>query len=111
MSEFLFIYRGGNLPDRSPEQLQQTMQKWMSWMKELGAKGHLKDAGHPLDATGKTVKGTKKAVTDGPYAEKDLVGGYSLISAKDLNQAVELTAGCPIFDVDGAVEVRAIMAM
>ncbi len=111
MSEFLFIYRGGNRPNGSPEQMQQTMQKWMSWMKELGEKGHLKDPGHPLDANGKTVKGTKKAVTDGPYAEKDLVGGYSLITAKDLSQAVELTSGCPIFEVDGAVEVRAIMAM
>jgi hypothetical protein len=111
MSEFLFIYRGGNRPSGSPEQMQQTMQKWMSWMKELGAKGHLKDAGHPLDANGKTVKGTKKAVTDGPYAEKDLVGGYSLVTAKDLNHAVELTSGCPIFEIDGTVEVRAIMAM
>jgi hypothetical protein len=113
MSEFLFIYRGGlmNRETASPEQMQQSMQKWMAWMKELGAKGHLKDAGHPLDSKGKTVKGTKKAVTDGPYAEKDLVGGYSLITAKDINQAVELTSGCPIFDVDGAVEVRAIMAM
>ncbi|MEO7109143.1 MAG: YciI family protein [Polyangiaceae bacterium] len=112
MSEFLFLYRGGSLMTRSPAEMQATMQKWMTWMKELGEKGHLKDAGHPLDSTvGKTVKGAKKTVTDGPYAEKDLVGGYSLITAKDLAQATELTAGCPIFEVDGAVEVRAIMAM
>lgn len=113
MSEFLFIYRGGRrMSDSSPAEMQATMQKWMTWMKDLGAKGHLKDAGHPLDSTtGKTVKGSKKTVTDGPYAEKDLVGGYSIVTAKNLDQAVELTSGCPIFDVDGIVEVRAVMAM
>ena len=44
------------------------------------------------------VKGSQKVVTDGPYAEaKDVVGGYSLIEAKDLAQAVEISKGCPIF--------------
>ncbi|MEO8877145.1 MAG: YciI family protein [Polyangiaceae bacterium] len=113
MSEFLFLYRGGRrMSEASAQEMQETMQKWMVWMKGLGEKGHLKDAGHPLDSTiGKTVKGQKKTVTDGPYAEKDLVGGYSIITAKDLGQATELTAGCPIFEVDGIVEVRSVLAM
>jgi hypothetical protein len=38
------------------------------------------------------VKGSQKIVTDGPYAEaKDLVGGLSLIEAKDIAQAVDLS--------------------
>ena len=117
MAQFVFLYRGGsNLRTGdarpSPEQMQQTMQKWGAWMKELETKGHLADRGHPLDGTGKTVKGTtKKLITDGPYAEKDVVGGFTLVNAKDLNEATELTAGCPIFEVDGLVEVRAVMAM
>ena len=112
MSEFLFLYRGGNEAGRSPERMQQMMQKWMAWMKELGAKGHLKDQGHPLERTGKLVKGQKKVVTDGPYAEtKDIVGGYTLIEARDLDQATELSKGCPIFENDGQVEVRPIMQL
>ena len=111
MSEFLFLYRGGEA-GRSPERMQQMMQKWMAWMKELGAKGHLKDQGHPLERTGKLVKGQKKVVTDGPYAEtKDVVGGYTLIEARDLDQATELSKGCPIFENDGQVEVRPIMQL
>ena len=39
-------------------------------MKELGAKGHLKDPGQPLEATGKVVSGKAKTVTDGPFAEQ-----------------------------------------
>jgi hypothetical protein len=51
----------------------------------LGAKGHLKDPGHPLEHTGKVVNGKQKTVKDGPYAEaKDVVGGYIVIEAKDI---------------------------
>ena len=70
---------------------------------------HLKDRGHPLEPAGKLV--TSKTVTDGPYAEKDLVGGFSLVEARDLAQAAELSRGCPILERGGAVEVRPIMKM
>jgi len=111
MSEFVFLYRGGE-SGRTPERAQQMMQKWMAWLKELGAMGHIKDQGQPLERTGKLVRGKQKTVTDGPFAEsKDVVGGYTLIEARDLAQAVELSKGCPIFEVDGTVEVRPVMKM
>jgi hypothetical protein len=92
--------------------MQKTMQKWVAWFKELGASGHIKDPGHPLERTGKVVKGNQKSVHDGPYAEaKDVVGGYTLIEAKDLAQAVELSKGCPILEAGGSVEVRPIRIM
>jgi hypothetical protein len=81
-------------------------------MKQLTEKGHIKDIGQPLEYAGKLVKGKQKTVTDGPFAEtKDIVGGYTLIEARDLDQAVELSKGCPIFEVDGAVEVRPVMKL
>jgi|SRR5579862_7477363 hypothetical protein len=111
MSEFVFLYRGGE-EGRSPEQAQQIMQKWVTWLKGLGEKGHIKDQGQPLERSGKLVKGKQKTVTDGPFAEaKDVVGGYTLVEASNMDQAVELSKGCPIFEVDGAVEVRPVMKM
>jgi len=111
MSEYVFLYRGGEA-GRSPERMQQMMQKWMAWLKELGEKGHIKDQGQPLERAGKLVKGKQKTVIDGPFAEaKDVVGGYTLIEARDLEHAVELSKGCPIFEVEGAVEVRPVMKM
>ena len=111
MSEFLYLYRGGDRPG-SPELMQKQMQRWVAWMKELGDKGHIKDPGHPLERTGKVVKGKPKNVTDGPYPEaKDVVGGYTLVEAKDIEHAVELSSGCPIFDIGGLVEVRPVMKM
>jgi hypothetical protein len=112
MSQFVFLYRG---VDRSatPEEMQQIIQKWMAWMKQLGEKGHIKDMGHPLEYSGKIVKGKqKKTVTDGPFIEtKDVVAGYTLVEAKDLAHAVELSMSCPIFERDGFVEVRPVMKM
>ena len=111
MSEYVFLYRGGE-QGRSPERAQQMMQKWMAWFKEMAAKGHVKNQGNPLERSGKLVKGSQKAVVDGPFGEaKDVIGGYSIIEAKDLDQAVELSKGCPILEVEGAVEVRPVMLL
>jgi hypothetical protein len=85
------------------------MEKWAAWFKDLSEKGHLKDPGHPLAAAGKTVSGREKRVTDGPFAEsKDVVGGYIVVEAADLNHAAELARGCPILEAGGTVEVRQI---
>ncbi len=112
MSEFAFLYRGRDTT-ASPEQMQKTMEKWRAWFAELSAKGHIKDIGHPLEpTTGKVVKSKQKAVIDGPFAEaKDVVGGFTLIEARDLDQAAELAKGCPILEVGGSVEVRPIQKL
>ena len=111
MNEFVFLYRGGR-SGRSPEQAQQVMQKWMARFKALAEKGHVKDRGQPLEPAGKLVAGKRKTVTDGPFAEaKDVVGGYTLILAKDLDEAAELSKGCPVLEFDGQVEVRPVMKL
>jgi hypothetical protein len=115
MSDYLYIFRGGEFragePQQSPEAMQAHMQKWMAWIKELTVKGIFK-GGEPLAKEGKVLQGRGKRVTDGPYAEaKDIVGGYLLVEAKDIDHAVELSRACPIFDVDGSLEVRPVMKM
>jgi len=110
MADYLFLFRGGDaaMAKMSPEQMQQNMAKWMAWIEQLGKEGKFK-AGEPLDREGKVLRGKKQAVTDGPYAEsKDLVGGYLIVSAASLAKATEIARGCPIFEGDGSVEVRAI---
>jgi hypothetical protein len=112
MGDFTFLYRGSNASTQSPEERQKTMEKWMAWFKDMGAKGLIKDPGHPLEAGGKIVKGKPIAVSDGPFAEaKDVVGGYTLIQAGDLAQAAEIAKGCPILEGGGSVEVRPVMQM
>jgi hypothetical protein len=112
MTHFLYVFRNGlPMSTTSPSEMQVQMQKWRAWMTDLGQKGHLK-GGEPLEDGGKVVRGKAKVITDGPYAEaKDVVGGYLIVAAESLDHAVTLSKGCPIFDVDGTVEVRAIRSM
>ena len=111
MSEFTYLFRGRNT-SQSPEEMQQHLGKWLTWMKELGAKGHIREQGHPLERTGKVVQGNAKTVIDGPYAEaKDVVGGFMVIEAKDLTDAAEISKGCPILEVGGSVEVRPVQKL
>ena len=118
MEKFLYLFRGNenNAHDSkdhglSPENMQAHMQKWMDWMKKLGEKGILV-GGEPLQVVGKQVTGTKKVVTDGPFVEaKEIVGGYLIVNAKDINEAVEISKGCPVLEVDGKIEVRPIQKM
>jgi len=114
MSEFIYLYRIGAAAQReamgTPEHAQQSMRVWRGWMGELEAKGHLKNPGQPLEPEGKVVRGRQKAITDGPYVEvKDLVAGFTVIEARDLAHAVELSTGCPILEGGGSVEIRPVM--
>jgi hypothetical protein len=112
MANFMFIFRGGDSSGDSAEQIQQHMQKWIAWFDGLSRSGAYKGQGAPLETGGKVLHGTRKTVSDGPYAEaKDVVGGYAVVEAKDLDAAVELARGCPIFLRDGAVEVRPVRTM
>lgn len=111
MPNFLYLFRGGDNHKLPPAELQKNMEKWGAWIKQFNEKG-VYVGGDPLEGTGKVVKGKKKTITDGPFAEaKDLVGGYVIVKAKDLKEATEWSKGCPIFESDGSVEVRPVMEM
>jgi hypothetical protein len=114
MSEFILLFRGGDTEslEQSPEKWQEHMQKWMQWMRELSIQGKLIGA-QPLNSSGKTIKGTKKIVSDGPFLEgKEMVGGYLMLKADNYNEAVEISKGCPVLEFeDGVVEIREIQEL
>jgi hypothetical protein len=60
-------------------------------------------------ATTVRVRNGKISTTDGPFAEtKEQLGGYYLIEAKDLNDAIQVAAKIPSSRI-GAIEVRPLM--
>jgi len=79
--------------------------------------GVLKKAGHlvhaealqpPATATTVRVRGGKVSVTDGPFAEtKEHLGGFILIDAKDLDEAIRIASAIPIARF-ASVEIRPI---
>ena len=113
MSEFVYLFRASAAGRRealgTPERAQRSLQAWLAWIRDLEVKGHLKNPGEPLEPAGRVVRGSKKAVTDGPYVEaKEMVLGFIIVEARDLAQAVELAGGCPMLEGDGSVEVRPV---
>lgn len=114
MSDFVFLFRSTAEQQHAamgtPEAAQRSLQSYLAWMRGLQADGHLKDPGQPLDRAGKVVRGG--VVTDGPFVEaKDLVLGFVIIQARDLAQATELAARCPIAIGGGSVEVRPVTTL
>lgn len=114
MSDFVYLFRINPAAQKealgTPERAQQSMQRWLAWMRDLETGGHLKARGQPLDGGGQVVRGKDRMVTDGPYTEaKDLVAGFIVVEARDLAQATELSKGCPMLEGDGSVEVRPVM--
>ncbi len=107
---FMYLLRGG-IPDAqlSPEIMQGLLEKYMAYIADLRAKGHF-ISGEPLEETGKVLAGKRGSkMTDGPFTEsKEAVGGYFLVRARDLDEAVELARACPILENGGEIEVRPI---
>jgi hypothetical protein len=113
MNEFVYLYRRPQRPPRTPQQMQEWMQQYQAWFKDMEASGHLAQYGQPLEPkTGRVVKDKTGSFSDGPYAEtKDIVVGFSIIAAEDFDQAVALAKTCPIFDEGGMIEIRSILKL
>lgn len=110
MQDFMFIFRGGSdASNLSPEESQNHMQKWFQWIEELRTK-NIYVSGEALVPGGKMLSGQKAMLMDGPFAEsKELVGGYFIIKAASLDEAVKIANGYPDFRFNGAVEVREVV--
>ena len=95
----------------SPEQIQALMKPWQDWIGGIAAQNKLVTAGNRLAPEGNVIK-PNNVITNGPYVEiKESIGGYTIIKAESLEEATELSKGCPIFSAGGSVEVRAIITM
>jgi len=110
MEKFMLIFHGGIKQDASPADLQANMGKWMAWVEKLNAEGRYV-SGEPLLPGGKFVTGPGSA-TDGPFTEgKEVVGGYFIISAASMDEAVKECNHYPDYEYGGQVQVRQVMKL
>jgi hypothetical protein len=67
---------------------------------------------HPTStATSVRIRDGRRLVTDGPFAEtREQLGGYYLIDAKDLDEAIGIAARIPVAD-RGTIEVRPVVEL
>lgn len=111
MASYLMLFRGGEIAQRNwtPTQVENYYQKWSDWSVRLRQTGTWV-AGHPLESEGRVLGPDVSTVTDGPFAEtKEVLGGFVLFEAADMDEAERIAAGCPIFEAKGRVEVRPVV--
>ena len=86
------------------------MAEWTAYNSRLVEGGHWIDGGRLRPTTtARTIRRTTAGdtVVDGPFAEtKEQFGGYYLVAAADLDEALALAAGMPL--TEAAIEVREV---
>ena len=110
MKKFVFVYYGGHKKDdMSPEERQEVMNKWMAWFgtfkdKQVDGGNPFADNGHAVTADGASL------IPEDMWPAK----GYTIINAKDMDEATEIAKGCPMIadgEKDATVRVYEAMPM
>lgn len=113
MEEFALIMRheDGNKV-ASPEQIQAWMKQTMDWIGGIAAQNKfVSGTGLPFEgAKVVTNKNSKNIVTNGPFGDiKETIGGFIIVKAESIDEAVEFAKGCPVLQGEGnSMEVRKI---
>jgi len=110
MDEYILIFRhedGAKVA--SPKQIQAWMKQTMDWIGTIAAKNKFVH-GNGLPFADSKVVWHNNVVTNGPFGEiKETIGGYIIVKADSVDEAVEFAKGCPVLQGDGnSVEVRKI---
>ena len=96
---------GGDASKPSPAQMQEMFAKFNAWKEKF--KDSIVDMGGKL-GDGKVV--TSAGATDGPFVEvKEVAGGFMIVSANNVDEAVEIARESPgVWAPGSSVEVREI---
>ena len=110
MDEYILIFRHEDgTKVASPEQIQTWMKQTMDWIGGIAAQNKLGQTnGLAFDES--RVVWPKNVVTNGPFGEiKETIGGYIIVRASSVEEAVEFAKGSPVLQGEGnSVEVRKI---
>lgn len=110
MKKFVLIYYSDmDSEDMTEEQKKETMTKWMAWFDSI--KDKIADKGNPFNSGGMAVmaSGVKEIPADMWPAK-----GYTIINAQDMDEAIEITKGCPAIvdnEKDATIRVYETMPM
>jgi len=112
MKNFMLIFFGetGEYDKLSPEDMQRRMGNWQTWTEKMIKEGVFVD-GKGLLTDSKTLTSKEGAAIDGPYLDvKESVGGYYIVKAATMKDAIAIARDYPDFDLVGGVEVRECMS-
>ena len=101
MAKFVYLYVGGSDEGGDNDAV---MAAWISWFGELG--DAVVDGGNPFSSS-------SSIAANGKVSSGNVTGatGYSIVNAANLDAAVKMANGCPIFAAGGGVDVLEAMDM
>lgn len=109
MKEFILLFRRPDIGNASPAEMEALANKWNEWLGSLASQDKIANGPTRLNMEGKVLK-PGGVVTDGPFVEiKELLGGFIVIKAADMEEATTLAHGCPVLTIGGSVEIRIAM--
>jgi hypothetical protein len=110
-SDYLLLLRNTQIEKRlSLNEMEEAMRQFNNWLDRWNKAGVIK-AGQPLSNDGKTISGANvRTMADGPFPEaKEAVGGYILIQAESMDEAMKVASEWPLLAHGAFVEVRPVM--
>lgn len=113
MKKFLLLLHEDikQMSNLSPKEMEELGKSHMAWANKLAESGNL-ILGDGLHENGVLISGKNSVVKDGPYLEsKEVIGGYYLLQAEDLETVIKLAKECPCHLWGGTTEIRPIMDM
>lgn len=104
----IFRHQNGN-EVASPEQMQIWMKQTMDWIGGIAAQNKFAGSNGLYFEDSKVIR-SNKIVTNGPFGEiKETIGGYIIVKANSVDEAVEFAKDCPILQGEGnSVEIRKV---
>ncbi|MBS1602516.1 MAG: hypothetical protein JST42_07595 [Bacteroidetes bacterium] len=106
MKDYLVLFRepDGRMQPHSETDIMRHQQNWKAWMTKWGGNGSL-SGGNGLTLEGRLIK--EGRVSDGIHrVGTEIVGGFLLIKAASMDEAVGIAESCPIYEFGGYAEVR-----
>lgn len=103
MTQFVFVYLGGNQPS-SPEEGKKHFTKYMEWLASLG---------DSVVSPMLPLKDTCTVSADGKIREggSSAMSGFSIIQADSIKAALVIAQACPFLEIGGSLEVSELMQM
>jgi len=111
MLRFIILVRepDGRADTPTEEENKAHRANWNQWFEKYGKSGNFQ-GGSALSLNGKLIKGPDAVVVDDIHrVGTEIVGGYLLIQAENLDEAVAIAREIPVFEVGGYLEVRELM--
>jgi len=108
MKKFIVLLREPDGRTGKPEEQVQKSQaaKWHEWFEKHRQSGNF-IGGSALSLNGKMIKGIDAEVVNEIHRiGTEIVGGYLLVQANNIDEAVEIARGLPVYQVGGYAEVR-----